>query len=76
MCACMHAMSACLCTLQPFPGMCLLEVCLKHACRILFAVNEDPHYHFTVICDATESINVLSTRGALSTVDCIPPMHR
>ena len=56
--------------------MALLEVCLKHACRILVAVNEDPHYHFTVSCDANDSVNVLSTRGALTTVDCIPPMHR
>ena len=40
------------------------------------AVNEDPHYHFTVSCDANDSVNVLSTRGALTTVDCIPPMHR
>ena len=66
----------CACGGQPFPGMSLLEVCLKHACRILIAVNEDPHYHFTVLCDATDSVNVLSTRGALCTVDCIPPMHR
>lgn len=56
--------------------MCLLEICLKPACRILVAVNEDPHYHFTVSCDATDSRNVLSTRGELGTVDCIPPMHR
>lgn len=61
---------------QPFPNMCLLEVCLKHACRILVAVNEDPHYHFTVSCDASDSANVLSTRGVLVTTDSIPPMHR
>lgn len=56
--------------------MSLLEVCLKHACRVLVAVNLDLHHHFTVSCDASESYNVLSTRGSLHTKDCIPPMHR
>ncbi len=56
--------------------MYLYEVYLKHSCRVLVAVNGDPHYHFTVTCNGVESANVLTTRGGLYTTDCVPPMHR
>ena len=61
---------------QPFPEFALYEVSLKHACRIIVAENKDQHCHFTVTCDALSSANVVTTRGELFTVDCIPPMHR
>ena len=53
---------------------------MKHACYVLVAVNKDPHHHFVVSCDATHSINVVSTRErnshGLCTQDYIPPNHR
>ena len=65
---------------QPFPGMTLLKVYLKHACLVLIAVNTNSHQHFIVSCDATASINVVSTRGytraGLNIQDSIPPNHR
>lgn len=32
-------------------------------------------YYIQVICDCSRSMNIVSSRGELRTVDCIPPMH-
>ena len=62
-------------SLQFHGGMYIYEVYLKHACRVVVAVNESSSHHFTVTCDAADSANVVSTRGELFTQDCIPPKH-
>lgn len=32
-------------------------------------------YYIQVVCDCSKSMNIVSSRGELKTVDCIPPMH-
>lgn len=32
-------------------------------------------YYIQVVCDCSRSMNIVSSRGELKTVDCIPPMH-
>lgn len=63
---------------KPFPDLeyYLYNVSLPRACHILVAENKDSHAHFTVTADFSESVNIVSTRGELVTIDCIPPHHR
>lgn len=37
--------------------------------------NRSKHYYIQVVCDCSKSMNIVSSRGELKTVDCIPPLH-
>lgn len=37
--------------------------------------NRSPDYYTQVICDCSKSMNIVSSRGELRTVDCVPPKH-
>lgn len=37
--------------------------------------NRLKNYYIQVVCDCSKSMNIVSSRGELKTVDCIPPMH-
>lgn len=38
--------------------------------------NRLPDRCVQMICDCSKSINIVSSRGELKTIDCIPPLHR
>ena len=62
--------------LQPYPNMEYYEVSQSDECRIIVAMNYDYRCHFTVSVTVFDSVNTVSSRGALCTKDCIPPRHR
>uniref|UniRef100_A0A6G1S8V7 Calpain-D n=1 Tax=Aceria tosichella TaxID=561515 RepID=A0A6G1S8V7_9ACAR len=37
--------------------------------------NRSESYYIQVVCDCSRSMNIVSSRGELKTVDCIPPLH-
>lgn len=37
--------------------------------------NRSKEYFIQVVCDCSKSMNIVSSRGELKTVDCIPPLH-
>lgn len=37
--------------------------------------NESPDHYVHVLCDCSDSMNIVSSRGELVTKDCIPPLH-
>lgn len=37
--------------------------------------NRSKSYYIQVVCDCSKSMNIVSSRGELKTVDCIPPLH-
>lgn len=37
--------------------------------------NRSKHHYIQVVCDCSKSMNIVSSRGQLKTVDCIPPLH-
>lgn len=37
--------------------------------------NRSKNHYIQVVCDCSRSMNIVSSRGELKTVDCIPPLH-
>lgn len=37
--------------------------------------NRSKDHYIQVVCDCSKSMNIVSSRGELKTVDCIPPLH-
>lgn len=37
--------------------------------------NRSKHNYIQVVCDCSRSMNIVSSRGELKTIDCIPPLH-
>ena len=62
--------------LQGIPGVTCYYMSRKLSGLIVAAENRRSDVHLHVDCDCSNSFNVVSTRGALVTSDCIPPLSR
>ncbi|VDM98268.1 unnamed protein product [Thelazia callipaeda] len=64
------------CSTPSLEGTVIRYVTKNFGGHILLIENHHERHYLQVFCDCSQSLNVISTRACLSSVDTIPPMHR